>query len=382
MVVTVIFRPKSALRYTHKAFCNVSCSDERLPLLLEGEGLGPKAFLSTNILSIGDIFVNDKQSFNLYIENKGEIPAHFSLVKNNSTSTNIITFDSEEGVLAVGQRINIILTFQSFRVGEFQEMFRWKLEGSSELLTLLVRGHVRSPRFELDKKMIDFKKVSYQFEEVQDLALTNTSSVIFTFSLRIPQDGKGSNREFEIIPSTDSIAPGETKKILIKFIPRYRKSYNMVLVLDMEGIGKDMKTIPILAESDVPKVRLAVDTLDFGDIFLRYPQTKQIELINESKLHARFVIHPVNPKFAAFGKVTTDLDKGQIPPESSVLLNVGLTTCCLKNFQIDLILEIVSDANEQHLIKIKGNSIGQSLNFQPRKSTSGKKKCSKNTSKK
>ena len=358
MVITVIFKPKSALRYTHKGFCNVSCSDERLSLNLEGEGLGPKAFLSTNILSIGDIFVNDKQSFNLYIENKGEIPANFLLLKNSNSSTNIITFDSEEGILAVGQRMNIILTFQSFRVGEFQEMFKWRLEGSSELLTLLVRGHVRSPRFEFDKKTIDFKKVSYQFEEIQDLVLTNTSSVMFTFSLRIPQDGKGSNREFEIIPSTDSISPGEAKKILVKFIPHYRKLYSVVLVLDMEGIGRDMKTIPISAESDVPKVKLAVDTLDFGDIFLRYPQTKQVELINESKLHARFVIHPVNSKFSAFGKVSTDLDKGQIPPESSVNLNVGLTTCCLKNFQIDLILEIISDTNEQHLIKIKGNSIG------------------------
>ncbi len=102
----------------------------------------------------------------------------------------------------------------------------------------------------------------------------------------------------------------ETKKIVIKFVPHFRKSYNMVLVLDMEGIGRDMKSMPILAESDVPKVRLGTDTLDFGEIFLRYPQTREIELINESKLFARFVAHPINQKFAAFGKVATDLDKG------------------------------------------------------------------------
>ena len=47
---------------------------------MEGEGLGQKAFLSTNSLSISDIFVNDKQMFNIYIENKGEIPANFSLI--------------------------------------------------------------------------------------------------------------------------------------------------------------------------------------------------------------------------------------------------------------------------------------------------------------
>lgn len=86
----------------------------------------------------------------------------------------------------------------------------------------------------------------------------------------------------------------EVKKIVVKFVPHFRKVYNMVIVLDMEGIGKDMKSIPILAESDVPKVKLGTDMLDFGDIFLRYPQTKEIELVNESKLFARFIVHPVN----------------------------------------------------------------------------------------
>ena len=60
MTVTITFKPKLALKYIHQAYCNISCSDERLKLKLEGEGLGPKAILSTNNLSIGDIFVNDK----------------------------------------------------------------------------------------------------------------------------------------------------------------------------------------------------------------------------------------------------------------------------------------------------------------------------------
>lgn len=82
-----------------------------MPLYLEGEGLGPKAFLSTNSLSISDIFVNDKQLFNIYIENKGEIPAKFQLLKNHTSFSHMINFDVEEGELAVGQRMNIIMTF-------------------------------------------------------------------------------------------------------------------------------------------------------------------------------------------------------------------------------------------------------------------------------
>ncbi len=46
------------------------------------------------------------------------------------------------------------------------------------------------------------------------------------------------------------------------------------MVLDIEGIGKDMKSIPITAESKVPVVKVSPDILDFGNIFLRYKQTK------------------------------------------------------------------------------------------------------------
>ena len=53
LTVTITFKPNDALAYLAGAFCNISCSDERLALHLEGEGVGPKAFLSTNNLNIG-----------------------------------------------------------------------------------------------------------------------------------------------------------------------------------------------------------------------------------------------------------------------------------------------------------------------------------------
>ena len=358
MTVTITFKPKSALKYNHKAYCNISCSDERLPIFLEGEGLGPKAFLSTNNLSVGDIFVNETQNFSIYIENKGEIPARFSLINNNTSFSKMIDFDIKEAELAVGQRMNILMSFKSSKVGEFQELFKWCLEGSSEILTLLIRGHVRAPKFEFNRKMIDYKKVSFRFQKTEEIVLTNTSTVPFIFGLRIPQDGKGNNKEFELVPEKDEIQPNESKKIKINFIPHFRKFYKVVMVLDIENIGKDIKSIPIVAESCVPKVKIMPDVLDFGDIYLRYPQTKEIELINESNLPARYIVHPINPKFSSLGSVKAYLDKGQIAPESNQKVNITLTTCCIKAFEMDLIVEIISDTNTQHLIKIKANSRG------------------------
>jgi hydrocephalus-inducing protein len=42
MTVTVTFLPRGALHYSCTAFCNISCQEDRLPMHLAGEGIGPK----------------------------------------------------------------------------------------------------------------------------------------------------------------------------------------------------------------------------------------------------------------------------------------------------------------------------------------------------
>jgi len=56
----------------------------------------------------------------------------------------------------------------------------------------------------------------------------------------------------------------ETKEVVITFIPRSTKKYEMVLVIDIEGVGQDMLSLPIQAESDIPSVEITPnDKVDF-----------------------------------------------------------------------------------------------------------------------
>ena len=59
----------------------------------------------------------------------------------------------------------IPIIFCSSIPGEFKETFRFRLEGSTELLSLLCFGHVIAPKFRFDKELLDFKRVSYSFPE-------------------------------------------------------------------------------------------------------------------------------------------------------------------------------------------------------------------------
>lgn len=81
------------------------------------------------------------------------------------------------------------------------------------------------------------------------------------------------------------IPPNETICIEITFISMYPKKYDTALVIDIEGVGQDMCSIPITAESEVPTVRIEPpEFIVFEDVFLRNPSIQTIQIINESNL--------------------------------------------------------------------------------------------------
>jgi hydrocephalus-inducing protein len=359
MTITITFRPTQALEYFTHAYCNISCSDERLPLTLEGTGLGPKAYLSVSTYNIKEVCVNERKEVPFYIENKGDIPAEFKLLKNNTPFSKMIDFDVKEGVLEVGSKISFNMTFQSSKVGEFQEVFRWAITDSRDELTLHVRGHVRAPEFEFKENRIDFGVVSYQFEKIQEIELENKSQVKFKFNLRIPGDNKNNEKEFEISPESDEIKPGETRKIQVKFMPHQKKPYNMVMVLDIDGVGKDMKSIPIQAISEAPKVHLKDPFINYGNIFLRDPQERTITLVNSSPLPARFKVMPQSPETQMIGKIHTEPEEGIIAAGSHSDIKVTLTTLSiLEHVQLELGIKIIANEDKPLIVKITAKSEG------------------------
>ena len=77
--VTITFRPDTAAEYACSAFLDVIGRDERLPLWLTGNGIGPKGMLSYDVLDIGDVFINSRHRYELVVTNKGDIPAAWRL---------------------------------------------------------------------------------------------------------------------------------------------------------------------------------------------------------------------------------------------------------------------------------------------------------------
>ncbi len=181
------------------------------------------------------------------IDNTGEIDCHYKLIPYETPFGSKFHFDKTEGVLGVKEKSRdlIKVSFKSDILGEFSETFRFALEGSSEMLTLTFKGHVVAPTFKFSEEIID--KTVY---------LTNTSDVEINYVVRVPGDGRSLQNEFNITNDKGRLEKNKEAQITIEFIPWFPQQYDMVLVVDLEGVGQDMLAVPIKAECLVPKVKI------------------------------------------------------------------------------------------------------------------------------
>jgi hydrocephalus-inducing protein len=123
-------------------------------------------------------------------------------------------------------------------------------------------GHVIAPTFEFVdpndslkvKPEISFGRVSYDFDYKEGIILKNTSSVEFTYNLKILSDNKILQNEFRITPQSGTIPEKSEKLIEIEFNPKSIKKYETVMTIDIEGVGNDMLSVPIKADCQIPTV--------------------------------------------------------------------------------------------------------------------------------
>ena len=356
--ITVTFCPQSALHYTCTAYCNVTCSEERLQLTLEAIGIGPEAILSTTEYDIGDVFVNDNKDIpHIFIENQGAIEAKYTIIPSDTPFGSKFAFEHYEGILGTSEynrKQPLKIKFCSDLMGEFSETFRIKLSGSSDELSLTLKGHVMPPSFKFDKEEINFGEVSYQFPYSEIVRIQNTSRVGFTYHIRVPGDASNLKKEFEIIPSSGFLKPREIHNIQIDFMPMTVKRYDMVLVVDVEGVGPDMHTLPIKADCSTPKVELIPsDSVDFGSVFLRHPYEYHLEMKNKSKLQAKFEMIPQDEQSTLVAAYTPDREEGFIEPKSSGIIKITLIPQKAGHIRIPMHVKILGDNNGQpHMITL------------------------------
>jgi len=338
--ITVSFRPDTAAQYSCYSYLDVSGRETRLPLNMAGQGIGPHATLSFDVLDVGDVFINDEQNYQVSIINKGDISAQWHFENSLTRFGNKFSFFPTEGHLAPGDSQLLNITFESDILGEFSENFRFALQGNEDMLVCQIKGHVVGPTFHFDCSNIDFGVVSYDYLHESKMRLVNSSKIAMVFNLHVPQDGTYLKKEFNVEPCEGTLLPGQHMDILLEFIPASVKVYDYSLVVDVFGVGDVLLSIPISAECVVSPVLLEEREIDFGQCFIRYPYEKEITLRNTSSIvHTKFEVLPQQNYTKATATFEAEPAIAVIEPNDSMRVTIRLVCEKLGSYKIPILIQ-------------------------------------------
>uniref|UniRef100_A0A665UR31 HYDIN/VesB/CFA65-like Ig-like domain-containing protein n=1 Tax=Echeneis naucrates TaxID=173247 RepID=A0A665UR31_ECHNA len=270
----IVFKPEEAKLYQQTMYCDITGRDSRLPLTIKSEGIGPELQLNYNLMDLKNVFIGDKNCYEVMVSNKGLIDAPFKLSSPDTTFGRCFSFSPEEGVVPSGACQIVEVTFHSRYMGTFSEDLLLAVTGQPKALILTFRGCVVGPTFHFNVSELNFGDIAFGFPQTLICTLFNTSLVPMTFALRILGDGLGSPSvtsakqvsevsrnnwqgsaardlharpvEFTVSPAVGSVRAMSDVTLCSNTLRRYR----LALVVDVEGVGEEIMTLPVNARSD------------------------------------------------------------------------------------------------------------------------------------
>ncbi|KAM9351908.1 hydrocephalus-inducing protein homolog [Symphorus nematophorus] len=349
---TIAFKPEEAQLYQQTIYCDVAGCESRLPLTMTGEGMGPQLQLSYNLMNMENVFIGDKDCYEVKLINRGLIDAPFRLSSPDTTFGRCFSPSPEEGVVPSGACQIVKVAFHCPILGTFSEDLLLTVTGQPEPLTLTFRGCVIGPTFNFNVSDLNFGDVAFGFPKTLTFSLINTSYVSMTFALRVLGDGLGSPSvswdkqlsdmsrsnwqvsaardfyarpvEFTVSPAAGSVPSSSRITIKVTLCANTVKTYRLALVVDVEGVGERIRTLPINARCVVPDIVVDTPMLDFQRCFLNHPYEQKVQLINNSNLHACYGVLDQEYKESLSLHCSSSIPRGVIRPHSSEEIPVVL----------------------------------------------------------
>lgn len=369
--IIVSFTPAKSIKYEEKAFLFISETKERTPVIFEGTGLPPCAQFNVTSINVGAVALESILEYQVFLENIGEVPVHFSLIK-QQLNGNEFEFEPESGMIPVRNKVPITITFTANQVTQFNETFQFDIQDINGFKPFLnFFGRVIGPVFSLSTSIIDFGRVSLGTIHRKTFVIENKSLIPFDFSLRTAHDGSFAHREINLIPSGGFIDKFGKQAITVEFIPTEEKEETAQILLDIAKFGEKLRVIPIKATIIEPELKIENANIDLGVVYIGHKYEHILKLINDSDLFANFYYEPIDDISQVSGEIEPFSRTGSIQPKSEKDFLIYFTPKMLGQISINGNLRITG-SNNSIPFSLNGISAGPNLVVTPQHINLGK----------
>ena len=154
-------------------------------------------------------------------------------------------------------------------------------------------------------------------------------------------------------------------KIRIKFSPPREDEFKASLTVKVPNVAQDFATLPLRGVCQRPVVDIKPsESLDFEQVFLRHPKTREIVLTNNSDLKAKFNVEPQEENSKRIAEYTVTPSKGEIEPHSKRELSVKLEAQMRNGITVPMYIDVSSKVTHERIL-IKADVLGPQVTVDP-----------------
>lgn len=176
------FSPDVARQFAETCYVEVEGHAERQPVQLVGMGLGPCAIFTYDVLDIGNAYISTVYRYSVQLENRGDIPAPFTIQPGDGEFGSMFTFIPSDGEVPAETTLDIEVELLATHIGRLEERVLVDVAGIDSPLSLQFKGKIVGPTFDIDVDHLDFGMLAYGFRSVAPVPVAARWSAIVVFS--------------------------------------------------------------------------------------------------------------------------------------------------------------------------------------------------------
>ncbi|XP_063024390.1 hydrocephalus-inducing protein-like [Melospiza melodia melodia] len=366
--IKVTFKPLEAMEYQSR--------EMRLPLLLRGQGQEPLVEFSIPTLNLGNVFVYTPYVYEVELINQGALDAPFTYIPSTTDVDFHFKFKPERGIIPAGGTQTVQVSFDATVLGSFEKEFQFSMAGSPRPVILTIKGTVTGPDLYFDVPDLDFGDVSFGFPCTKSICLTNNSVVPVTFKLRMSEDGmqpavssfdqihkegdpswdKGIKfcmepREFTINPSQGTIVPQGHQHIKVTLCSNTVTRFKRRLLVDLQGIAKEVATVFIIARCVVPELNVFPIILPYRECLLKVPYERKLFVTNSTSLPGCYGLIPQKREEDSPVLYSSPKPCGIVQPFSTAEIPVVIEVQTVGEHRTNILVGVFGDARHPRASK-------------------------------
>ena len=353
-------------------------------------------------------------SYEVVLENHGDIDCEYSLSPNNSLFASRFSFAPARGHLKSRQQQIVEVLFCSDMLGDFNEAFVWYLAGQPEPLPLNLKGRVVGPQFHFSlQDGVNFGTGPTDLKASVPVPVTGTvlgSALNIASCCHAQSPSASSNRRpffcttlprfrcvsvsafrlkmasripslrscrqqalFYLMANRRSVHPRllhpsqidalepTNLQVRLDFISSAVQKYDLALLVDVEAVGDSLLSLPIIAECVVPPIQPSTFELDFGDAFVGYTYEQYIKIVNPSYLPAKCEVVAAQPMLKTIGDYVAEPPRCVVPAGGTVEVKIKFTAAQLGQMSLPMYVRIVGLMDPAFTVELNANAIGPNV---------------------